>query len=91
MLSEGAILTLLATMFGDFIWLQVTASWDVLSDGNAYGASGRETDWVTLFWPHFLIISFIVFLLVLMVVSIGVALPAWNVCRKKIVDALRDE
>ena len=91
LLSEGAILTLLATMFGDFIWLQVTASWDVLSDGNAYGASGRETDWVTLFWPHFLIISFIVFLLVLIVVSIGIALPAWRVCRQKIVEALRDE
>jgi ABC-type antimicrobial peptide transport system permease subunit len=50
-----------------------------------------ETDWTNQFWPHFLIVSFIVFLLLLVVVSLGVALPAWNICRKKIVNALRDE
>lgn len=91
LLGEGAILTLLASLLGDFIWLQFNVSHNLLSDGLVYGASGRETDWVTLFWPHFLIISLIVFLLLLVIVSIGIALPAWNVCRRKIVEALRDE
>jgi ABC-type antimicrobial peptide transport system permease subunit len=91
LLAEGAILTLLATLLGDFIWLQFIASWPWLSDGNVRGTSGLETDWVTQFWPHFLIISLIVFLLLLVIVSIGIALPAWNICRKKIVTALRDE
>lgn len=90
-LAEGAILTLLATLLGDFVWLQFIASWLWLSDGNVRGTSGLETDWVTQFWPHFLIISLIVYLLLLVIVSLGIALPAWNICRKKIVEALRDE
>ena len=90
-LAEGAILTALASLLGDFIWLQFAASWDILSDGNTQGGSMMETDWTNQFWPHFLIVSFIVFLLLLVVVSLGVALPAWNICRKKIVNALRDE
>lgn len=90
-LAEGAILTLLATFVGDIIWLQFIASWPLLSDGNVRGTSGLETDWVTQFWPHFIIISLIVYLLLLVIVSLGIALPAWNICRKKIVTALRDE
>ena len=90
-LAEGAILTFLASLLGDFIWLQFAASWDILSDGNIRSASGMENDWVNQFWPHFLIISLVIFLLLLIIVSIGVSLPAWNICRKKIVTALRDE
>jgi hypothetical protein len=91
LLAEGAVLTALATFVGCFIWFQFAASNDLLSDGNIYGGSGRETDWVTQFWPHFLIISFIVYMLILLVVSIAVSLPAWNVCRQKVVEALRSE
>ncbi|MBO7581618.1 MAG: ABC transporter permease [Bacteroidaceae bacterium] len=90
-LAEGAILTLLASLLGDFIWLQFAASWDILSDGNIRGTSGMENDWINQFWPHFLIISLVIFLLLLIIVSLGIALPAWNICRKKIVTALRDE
>lgn len=88
-LAEGAILTALATFVGNFIWFQFAASWDILSNGMTYGASGRETDWVTQFWPHLLIVSFVVFLLILGVVSLAIALPAWNVCRMRPVEALK--
>lgn len=91
LIAEGAILTLLATLLGDFVWLQFTASWDLLSKGNIKSVSGMENDWINQFWPHFLIISLIVYLLLLVIVSLGIALPAWNICRKKIVEALRDE
>ena len=90
LIAEGAILTFIATLLGDIIWLQFANSWEILSEGNIMSSSGMENDWVTQFWPHFLIISLIIFLL-LAVVSIGIALPAWNVCRRKIVEALRDE
>ena len=60
LIAEGAILTLLATLLGDFVWLQFTASWDLLSKGNIMSSSGMENDWVTQFWPHFLIISLII-------------------------------
>ena len=91
LIAEGAILTFIATLLGDIIWLQFANSWEILSEGNIMSSSGMENDWVTQFWPHFLIISLIVFLLLLIVVSLGIALPAWNVCRKKIVEALREE
>ena len=61
---------------------------DVLSDGGAYGGTGRETDWVVQFWPHFLVVSVVVYLLILAVVLASIALPAWNICRMKLVDAL---
>ena len=88
---EGAILTLLATLLGDFVWLQFANSWEILSEGNITSVSGMENDWINQFWPHFLIISLIVYLLLLVIVSLSIALPAWNICRKKIVEALRDE
>ena len=91
LIAEGAILTLLATLLGDFVWLQFTASWDLLSKGNIMSVSGMENDWINQFWPHFLIISLIVYLLLLVIVSLGIALPAWNICRKKPVEALREE
>ena len=92
LLGEGAILTLLASLFGDIIWLQFNVSRSLLFNGSYLGRSNDfTTDWINQFWPHFLIISFIVFLLLLVIVSIGIALPAWNVCRRKIVEALRDE
>ena len=91
LLAEGAILTALASLLGDIIWFQFLASWPLLSEGNIKGTSGMETDWVTQFWPHFLIVSFIVFLLILLVVSIAIALPAWKICRMSPVEALRDE
>ena len=40
---------------------------------------------------HFLIISGIVYLVILIVVSIGITIPAWNICRTKPVEALREE
>jgi ABC-type antimicrobial peptide transport system permease subunit len=47
--------------------------------------------WVDELWPHFLVISAIVYLIILLTVSIGIAIPAWNICRKKPVEALREE
>lgn len=90
LLAEGTVLTALATFVGCFIWFQFVASGISLSDGNIYGSSGRESDWITQFWPHFLIVSSIVYLLILIVVSIAIALPAWGICRKKVVDVLRE-
>lgn len=91
LLAEGAVLTALASLAGDFIWLQFAISEDVLSDGNIYGSMGNENDWVMLFWPHFLIISFAVFLMLLVVVSLGIIIPAWSICRKKIVETLNSQ
>ena len=50
-----------------------------------------DPTWVADKPLHFLIISGIVYLVILIVVSIGIAIPAWNICRTKPVEALREE
>ena len=50
-----------------------------------------DPTWVANKPLHFLIISGIVYVIILVVVSIGIAIPAWNICRTKIVAALWDE
>ena len=50
-----------------------------------------DTTWVADKPLHFLIISGIVYLVILIVVSIGITIPAWNICRTKPVEALREE
>lgn len=89
--GEGAILTALAVFVGCLVWFQFAIHWDVLSDGGAYGASGRETDWVAQFWPHFLIVSGIQYLLMLAIVTLGILIPSLIAMYKKPVDALRYE
>ena len=89
--GEGAILTALAVFVGCLIWFQFAIHWDMLSDGGAYGASGRETDWVMQFWPHFLIVSGIQYLLMLAIVTLGILIPSLIAMYKKPVDALRYE
>ncbi len=89
--GEGAILTALAVFVGCLIWFQFTIHWNVLSNGGVYGGSGRETDWVTQFWPHFLIICGIQFVLMLVIVTLGIIIPALIAMYKKPVNALRYE
>ena len=89
--GEAAVLTALAVFTGCLVWFQVAIHWDVLSDGNAYGGSGRETDWVSQFWPHFLIVSSIQYLLLLAIVTLGMVVPTLISMYKRPIEALRHE
>lgn len=89
--GEGAVLTALAVFVGCLVWFQFAIHWDVLSDGGALGSSGRETDWVTQFWPHFLIVSAVQYAILLIVVSLGLTVPSLIAIHKKPVDALHHE
>ena len=89
--GESAILTALAVIVGCFIWFQFAIHWDVLSNGYAYGGTGRETDWVVQFWPHFLIVSAVVYCLMLAIVTLGMVVPTFIAMYKRPVDALRHE
>ncbi len=89
--GEGAILTAIAVFVGCLIWFQFAIHWGVLSNGDIRGGSGRETDWVTQFWPHFLIISGIQYLLMLTIITLGILIPSLIAIYKKPVDALRYE
>ncbi len=50
-----------------------------------------DPTWVADKPLHFLIISGIVYLIILITVSIGITIPAWNIVRTKPVEALREE
>jgi hypothetical protein len=55
-----------------------------------YALSSDKT-WVDYFWPHFLVVSVIVYLIILCAVLIATAIPAWRICRSEITEALKDE
>ena len=88
--GEGALLTLLACIVGQLIWLQFAVNIG-LADGSARAVSLRETDWVSTFWLHFLIVCTVQYLLLLAVVTLGMVVPTVIAMYKRPVEALRHE
>ena len=50
-----------------------------------------DQTWVDYFWPHFLIVSACVYIIILCTVLIGTTIPALKINNTKVTDALRDE
>ena len=86
--GEAALLTLLACIVGQLIWFQFAINMD-LSDGLSMSGTGRERNWVEIFWLHYLVICVIQYLILLAVVTLGILVPAWRACRKRPVEALQ--
>ena len=90
MLGEGAVLTTIATAVGCFLYLQFALS-EGLSNGVTDFGFKRKEYWTDYFGWHFLIVSLIIYAILLVVVSIGVYLPARHISRIQPTEALRDE
>ena len=90
LLGEGAVLTTVGTLVGCFIYLQYGIS-EGFSRGAMYWDILRPEYWTDFFWLHFFIVSFIVYVVLLLVVSIGVYIPARKISRIPPTEALRDE
>lgn len=88
--KEAALLTLIASIIGQLIWLQIALKIG-LADGSINVMTGRETDWVNNFWLHFLIICVIQYLVMLVIVTLGIIIPALIAMYRKPVNALRHE
>ena len=88
-LAEGFVLT----TFSMFITCILYINYVKTGLGELCIPSSTQPDptWVADKPLHFLIISGIIYLIILLTVSIGIAIPAWSICRKKPVEALRDE
>ena len=86
--QEAAQLTFVACIIGQVIWLQFAMN-DLLF--KMHPAVERETDWVAQFWPHFLTVCGIQLLLMLLVVTLGITIPALIAMYRKPVNALRYE
>ena len=100
-LAKGALLATIAAVIGCIIFLNYAYSGlqtDV--DGTVYFDTmylhyiyypSTDLTWVNHFWPHFLVVSACVYLIILVTVLIGTAIPALRIVHTKVTDALREE
>lgn len=89
LLGEGTALTTLATFIGCFIYLQYA-----FSEGLNTGSSLMEAvtpSWVDNFGLHFFFVSLMVYVILLLVVWIGIYIPARRISSILPTEALRDE
>ena len=99
-LWRNVLLTTAAVIIGCIIYLNYAHSGIQEYDGGEYyetlytiqGAMlSIDKTWVDYFWPHFLVVSSIVYLIILCTVLIGTAIPAVKIIGTRITNALRDE
>ena len=99
-LWRNVLLTTAAVIIGCIIYLNYAHSGIQVYNGEEnyetlYTMTGMDlpTDktWVDRFWPHFLVVSAAVYIIILCTVLIGTAIPAWRICRSTITEALREE
>lgn len=90
LLGEGFVLCTLAFVVGCFGYLQYALK-EGLYGMNSFMSRIAADDWVSSFGTHFLGVSLIIYIIMLIVVLIGIYLPAHYISRVNPVDALRDE
>ena len=92
--GEGALLTLIACMVGQFLWLQFVTYVgfeEGMSKGNIRATSLREFDWVSTFWLHYLIVCVVQYIVLLAIVTLGMIVPTFRAMYKRPVEALHHE
>jgi hypothetical protein len=99
-LWRNALLATAAVIIGCIIYLNYAHSGIQVYNGEEnyetlYTYQGYllpiDKTWVDYFWPHFLIISAVVYIVILGTVLIGTAIPAVKIIGAKITEALKDE
>ena len=93
LLGEGFVLTIIGSIIGFACFLQYVIS-EGLYTSNSYGpkdVSGVIDCWVNNFSEHFMIVSGVILVLLLIVVSIGILIPALNISKINPAVALHDE
>ena len=88
--KEAALLTLIASIIGQLIWLQFAQDKN-LAHGSTISGTRMETDWANVFWQHYLVICVIQYLILLLIVTIGMVVPTFLAMYKRPVEALRHE
>ena len=99
-LWRNALLATAAVIIGCIIYLNYAHSGIQVYNGEEqyetlYTMTGMDlpTDktWVDRFWPHFLVVSSVVYIIILCTVLIGTTIPAVKIIGSKITNALKDE
>lgn len=94
LLGEGVVLSTIAVAIGCFIYYHIALEFPFLSKAFAirYDEGFNIIDyWVTNFGEHFMIISLLCYVVVVLTVSIGIYIPARKISNVNPIDALRDE
>lgn len=100
MLCQNALLATVAVIVGLIIFLNYAHSgiqeWSGYTPSEAFYSPminwlDLDRAWPDYFWPHFLVVSGIVYLIILCTVLIGTAIPGWRISRSEITEALREE
>ncbi len=89
LMGEGIVLTTLSTLIGCMLYLQYAIK-EGLYEGNGWGTFQNKY-WVSDFLPHFVGVSLIVYLILLVVVLIGIYIPARRISKIPPTEALHDE
>ena len=100
MLCQNALLATVAVIVGLIIFLNYAHSgiqeWSGYTPSEAFYSPkihwlDLDRAWPDHFWPHFLIVSACVYIIILCTVLIGTTIPALKIINTKVTDALRDE
>lgn len=89
LMGEGTVLTVVASLTGFLLYLQYALK-EGLTKGQNWVES-TESYWVSDFTSHYLLVSLVIFLILLVVVLVGIYIPARNISRIPPTEALRDE
>ena len=90
MWREAALLTLAASVVGQIIWLQFAMNGG-LAKGHTLSGTGQETDWLSTFWVHYLVVCAIQYVILLVIVTLGMVIPTFRAMYKRPVEALHHE
>ena len=99
-LWRNALLATAAVVVGLIIYLNYAHSGIQAFNGEEYyetlytiDAAILPTDkaWPEHFWPHFLVVSAVVYVIILCTVLVGTAIPALKIVGTRLTEALRDE
>ena len=91
LMGEGAVLTFIASLTGFLIYLQYALKEGLSMSMSLCWMENTDNYWVSDFTLHFLIVSCIILLILLLVVLAGIYIPARSISRIPPTEALRDE
>ena len=87
-LREAWLLTTVSVIIGCIIYFQFAAAHGL---NEFLGHNPNIHYWFDSFGTHFLVVSACVYLIILVTVLIGTAIPAWRISRSNIVEAIKEE
>lgn len=90
LILEGVVLTTITWIIGCLIYLQFALKEGLQMIGWNHPHESMA-NWTDHFAQHFIIVSLIVYVILLIVVTVGIYIPAHYISRSNPVDALRDE